>query len=212
MSKSRHTIYLLRHGEVDGPAAIYGKTDVPVSHQGWQQLQRQAARLDSVTRIVTSPLRRCQVFANDLAVSKGLPLNIESDFRECDFGKWDGVPFDDIPEGAWGEMEAFWASPASCQFEGGEHLKDMHCRVAQAWDNLIGELRDSTTPETVLVVAHGGVIRLLLAYILHFDWWNPAIFSQWQIDYASLSKITLAQFENAKPNVQYVAMPHGWEA
>lgn len=212
MSKAPHTIFLLRHGEVDGPGAIYGRTDVPLSDEGWAQLRRQSKRLPSLSKIVTSPLQRCNQFARELQAERGIPLQVVKDLQECDFGKWDGVPFDDIPKSAWAEMEAFWQSPDSCQFEGGEHLEAMHNRVAKAWDALNVEINANEQSQTVLVLAHGGVIRLILAYVLQLDWWNSAIFSQWQIDYASLTKLTLPRFEGAKANVNYVAMPHNNEA
>lgn len=212
MRNKNHLLYLLRHGEVEGPAAVYGRTDVPLSQKGWEQLQQQCQRLENLTQVVSSPLQRCYNFAERLCTERNLPLQKERDFQECDFGKWDGVPFDEVPQSNWGEMEAFWQSPATCQFEGGEALENMHKRVAAAWDRLLNDISAAETPENVLIIAHGGVIRLILAHILDLDWYNPALFSQWQIDYASLSKITLPNVKDTRAKVNYVAMPHNWKA
>lgn len=203
-----HHIFLVRHGQVAGAAALYGKTDVALSLAGHSALTRQFERIRPVTRIVSSPLKRCLQFSQQVSRQDALPLSIEAGFRECDFGRWDGVPFDDIPADSWNELEAFWQAPSEYHFTDAEPLAVMEARVVAAWQLLLETVRNESEPQRIVVVTHGGVIRLILASVLGFHWSNPALYSQWQIGYGSATSITLAQMSGAKPTVNYVALPY----
>ena len=45
------TLDLLRHGAVDGPPALYGQHDVPLSQLGWSQLERALSAAPNYDRI-----------------------------------------------------------------------------------------------------------------------------------------------------------------
>ena len=85
-------IDLLRHGAVQGPAALYGRTYVALSPVGLQQLQ-QAVLSSAYTGTVSSPRQRCLTFARQLAEQRQLSLQVDDALAEMDFGEWDGVPF-----------------------------------------------------------------------------------------------------------------------
>ena len=203
-----HHIFLVRHGQVAGPPALYGKTDVALDAEGVRALTRQFERIQPVSKIVSSPLKRCLQFAEAMSAQETLPLLIEPDFRECDFGRWDGVPFNDIPAECWVELEKFWQTPSKYHFAHAEPLAVMQARVVAAWRTLLESVRHESEPQRIVVVTHGGVIRQILAYVLGIHWGNPALYSQWRIGYGSATLLTLAQFADAKPAVNYVALPH----
>ena len=48
------------------------------------------------THIVTSPLLRCQAFAERQSMKLDLPLSVEPDLRELDFGDWEGRLLKDV--------------------------------------------------------------------------------------------------------------------
>ena len=68
---------LLRHGQIDGPPALYGRTDVALSRDGWEQMYRQTNLLHRFDNIISSPLRRCHDFAKELASGHQLKLQTE---------------------------------------------------------------------------------------------------------------------------------------
>jgi alpha-ribazole phosphatase len=103
---------LVRHGQIDGPPALYGRTDVALSRDGWEQMFQQTSRLHRMDNIISSPLRRCHDFAKELASDNQLRLQVESGIQECDFGEWDGIEFDDQSQ-QWPLMTSFWQHPAS---------------------------------------------------------------------------------------------------
>jgi alpha-ribazole phosphatase len=197
-------IDLLRHGKVAGPPALYGRTDVAVSSDGEQQLWR-AVQSVSPEQVITSPLQRCRVFAEAFARRQQLPCRIEADLQEVDFGRWDGVPFDDLyaePE-EWQRIEAYWQAPGVHAPPEGESLVQAHQRVGLCWQHLQQQLQGKHS----LVVCHGGVIRLLLAHVIPADWRDGRWFSALDIGYASLTRIEISDMPDAVPVVRFIGLP-----
>lgn len=195
-------IHLFRHGQVAGPAALYGKTDVALSDAGRLALSNATRDLPPPDLIITSPLQRCHAFAQHKADELNCPLKIEADFREMDFGQWDGVPYcEDSPE--WSAMGEFWQQPAVVTPPEGESLERMQSRVASAW-----LAATANTEDTIWIFAHGGTIRLILAEVLALDWKNPLLYSTLQVGYASRTDIYHQLFDgNTMTRVQAIAIP-----
>ena len=90
-------ITLIRHGKVDGPAALYGRTDIPLSSTGHRDLTRTLSNLHAQTPIdqmISSPRIRCSHVAHAFSIEHKIPLRTEDKLQEMDFGIWDGIPFD----------------------------------------------------------------------------------------------------------------------
>ncbi len=173
------TIHLFRHGQVEGPAALYGRTDVPLSARGYEALAAATEALPAPDAVVSSPLLRCRCFAELAASTHGVPLQLNEGIREMDFGDWDGVPYrQDNPE--WPHMAAFWAAPSEVCPPNGESLTQVQERVIRGWERIL-KGPDSTT----WVFAHGGAIRLIIAHLLQLDWRNPRLYANLSVGYAS---------------------------
>lgn len=172
-------IHLFRHGQVDGPAALYGRTDVALSAQGMGSLRAATCHLQSPDLIITSPLQRCYQFAAEAAEKHGCELQVEDDLQEMDFGHWDGVPYRaDSPD--WPLMTEFWENPERVRPPGGETLEDMHKRVCAAWRKLL-----RLPHENLWVFSHGGTLRLIIAEALALDWKNASLYAKLSIGYSS---------------------------
>lgn len=195
-------IALFRHGQVDGPPALYGRTDVGLSEAGLAALQRATAWRAAPALVVSSPLRRCRAFATETAARAGVELRLEPALREMDFGDWDGRPYrEDDPH--WPAMCDFWRDPVAHPPPGGESLAAMRARVQTAWQALL-----DLSEERVWVFAHGGVIRLLLAELLQLDWRNPALYSRLHIGYASRTDITVQRHgDETTAQVRAIGVP-----
>ena len=59
---------LIRHGEPAGGPMFRGSKDDPLSDTGWQQMNAAIRDDDQWDVIITSPLLRCRLFAEQLAV------------------------------------------------------------------------------------------------------------------------------------------------
>ena len=88
------TIYLIRHGETlwNKKGRYQGIADVELSEKGILQADKiedyfRDIKLDAV---ISSPLKRAVRTGQGVAVSHDLPLIIEENLHELDFGEWEG--------------------------------------------------------------------------------------------------------------------------
>jgi alpha-ribazole phosphatase len=176
-------IDLLRHGTTGRDGRLDGRTDPPLSETGWEQFRKQTKDGDW-RLVVTSPLARARLAAEDFARRTGVMLRIDADWSELDFGQWDGRMRSEIaaePEAA-ALLDCFYADPAAFTAPGGERWIGLQQRVSIALDRLLA------TPNTasVLVVTHGGAIRAALAQLLGWP-----LQSLWSLRIDPATRITL---------------------
>jgi alpha-ribazole phosphatase len=148
-------IELLRHGDT-GQRSYRGQLDDALSEQGWAQL-RAAVEGHAWDRIVSSTLRRCAAFAQELAQARKLPLRLDARLAEYHFGDWQGMSIERIAQEQGDALARFWADPVACPPPGAETFEAFRDRLSAALDDVAAEAGD----QRVLVVTHGGAIRLL---------------------------------------------------
>ncbi|WP_298773053.1 histidine phosphatase family protein [uncultured Shewanella sp.] len=156
-------LYLLRHGECQGGHILRGRVDVPLSSNGFVQMQRAIEKLpQDPDVIVSSPLRRCIEFAHQLHVQKGIELRVYDGLKEMDFGDWDGRTFDELYATFEPALSRYWRDPWNETPPNGEPMLMFEHRVDNAWQQLL----ECFKGRRVLVVAHGGVIRHIMSRVL----------------------------------------------
>ncbi len=179
-------VYLLRHGKTQGESALNGQTDVLVDsdrqHQIVEKLLRRGIRFD---HIYSSHLRRCLDLAERLKQQlPGTSLQVNSALSEMNFGDYDGRVFNSLDPQEWAVLEQFWHDPANVHLPHGEQLSQFYMRCVRAWQQIIEQLEQDT-----LIIAHGGTIRMILAYLLDVDWMNPRWMTHLSIENQSLTHI-----------------------
>lgn len=155
-------IDLLRHGEPVGGRRYRGQVDDALSESGWEQMWNAVGADPEWQQIVSSPLQRCSAFAASLAESLALPVQLESRFTEVGFGDWEGKTRDELDRLEPGQVARFYQDPVNNRPPGAEPLEEFTARVQTAFN----EILERFTGQSVLVVAHAGVIRAILAYAL----------------------------------------------
>lgn len=148
-------IDLLRHGDT-GQRSYRGQLDDPLSELGWAQL-RAAVEGKRWGLVVSSSLQRCAAFARELAQRRELPLRVDPRLAEYHFGVWQGVPIETLAETQGEALARFWADPVAHPPPGAETFAQFRERLGAALDEVAAEARD----RDVLVITHGGAIRLL---------------------------------------------------
>lgn len=178
------TIDLMRHGEPEGGRRFRGSQDDPLSDAGWQHMIESAQQSGPWDVIVSSPMQRCKVFASHMAEQYGIPLHIEPDLREIGFGEWEGKTAAEIMEHTPDVIQKFWQNPVVHTPPGGEHLMDFQNRVLNAWQRQVENQRG----KRVLIVAHGGTIRVVLGDVMSAP--MDAIF-RLEVPFSGLSRVVL---------------------
>jgi len=159
---SKLKIDLLRHGESQFSHTLRGHLDDELTPKGWQQMQ---STIDQVTNqtwdvIVSSTLKRCACFAEQLAKTTELPLLLNHDLKEMYFGDWEGVSTQQIYETLPELLANFWQKPSQYCPPGAETLMQFQARVLNGFQYLLGDMQ-MRNRQHALVVTHGGVIKLL---------------------------------------------------
>lgn len=149
-------IELLRHGDT-GQRSYRGQLDDPLSDLGWSQL-RAAVEGRHWDAIVSSTLQRCALFAQELAQSRRLPLRLDARLAEYHFGDWQGVPIETLAQEQGEALGRFWADPVAHPPPGAETFAQFRARLGAALDDIAQQHMHG---QRVLVITHGGAIRLL---------------------------------------------------
>lgn len=150
---------LLRHGETELGGGLRGSLDDALTDKGWAQMRAAVIDQGPWDRLVSSPLQRCARFAQELGGQLGLPVQLEKDLQELHFGAWEGQSAVALMETDAEALGLFWADPYSFTPPQGEPVADFSMRVLAA----VGRLQAAYAGERVLLISHGGVMRLLLA-------------------------------------------------
>lgn len=160
-------IYLIRHGQTDWnrDGICMGQADIPLNRLGHEQAQRVADRLRhiGISTIYASDLSRTVETARPLADALNVSIASDPALRELDYGNWEGLHQEELPQHYPEEFqEDPRLDPLSFHPDGGESVRDLYERVTIVFERIVRDHRD----QTVVTVAHGGVIRCLANYVL----------------------------------------------
>ena len=172
------SLIFVRHGETEWNqnGRWQGHTDVPLSDVGREQARRLARRLQKegaiLDQIYASDLGRALETAQIVAEAYGLPVHPLFELREMNLGSWSGLTSDQIRE----RFPEDWARHRSREdFRRGEHgetLGEMRTRMLQTVERLAAE----HPGQRLLVVTHGGPIRVLADHIAQLGGGQPVGF------------------------------------
>jgi probable phosphoglycerate mutase len=154
--------HLLRHGQTEHTPErrFSGRNDLPLSRAGRAEAEAAAhrARDLGVEVVLASPLRRTRETAEIVAGALGLPVTLDDDLVELDFGDLEGLTFDEARSKHPLAARRFLDDVTVAAPEG-ESIADVSVRVARARRRVLAE----HSGRTVLVVSHVTPIKLLLA-------------------------------------------------
>lgn len=163
-------ILLARHGETpwNAEGRYQGQIDIPLSPVGEGQARALGARLRDVRidRAVASPLSRARTTAElALGDTRRDLLAIDRGLMEIGHGEWEGLLAGEIRERDPDRLRAWREAPDTVLMpgQGGESLQDVLDRAWPAFERALAGLGDG---ETLLLVAHDAVNRVLLCRIL----------------------------------------------
>lgn len=161
-------IILARHGETpwNAEGRYQGQEDIPLSPVGEAQARALGERLKDVVinRAVASPLARAQRTAEfALGESRASMLSTDPGLMEIAHGTWEGLLTSEIRERDGERLLAWRDAPHEVLMPEGESLQQVFDR---AWPALARAAGGLSGDETLLVVAHDAVNRVLLCHVL----------------------------------------------
>ncbi len=152
-------LYVTRHGQTEWNAldCISGVTDISLTQKGIAQAEemaRKAKAYGDIRRIIASPLKRAQMTAQIAAQALGLPVQTDDRLREWNYGSYEGKSR--LTPG-FSETKAEFG----CRMpDGGESV----FQIVQRTYNLLDDIRRLYPDESILLVSHGGICRVIDTY------------------------------------------------
>ncbi|MEP6906653.1 MAG: histidine phosphatase family protein [Pseudoxanthomonas sp.] len=161
-------ILLARHGETpwNAEGRYQGQIDIPLSPIGESQATELGKRLAHmrITRAVASPLSRARRTAEfALGEARAPMLTFDADLQEIAHGEWEGLLASEIHEKDPALLRAWREEPETVLMPGGESL---HQVLDRSWQGLVRAAQGLGDDDTLLVVAHDAVNRVILCRIL----------------------------------------------
>ena len=159
-------LLLLRHAETSAPDLFHGaESDVGLGARGFRQAEAVAGRLaaEKPDALYCSGMRRALETAESIARACRLPIQVDFALHERKMGPLSGVSRD---EGiaAYEQAKQHWkAGKTGYSHIGGESYDQIRQRVMPVLDALVAK----SAGKTLVVVAHGVVIRVVLTTWLH---------------------------------------------
>ncbi|WP_088225436.1 alpha-ribazole phosphatase [Desulfosporosinus sp. FKB] len=158
-------IYLVRHGDIGlGSEKRYiGQTDLPLSPLGLKQasLLKDMFSPISFDNIFCSDLMRAQQTAKIIAVPRPAAPILCPEFRELNMGDWEGKTFSEIRTKFPKEFAERGQTIANFVPPRGESFTDCSKRVLPAFEWLM-----KSAGNTILIIAHAGVNRIIICHVL----------------------------------------------
>ncbi len=131
---------------------------------GRLQAEKLSLRLQTepITAVYSSDLMRARQTAEAIATCRGIPVNLDPDLREMNFGEWEGLTYQEIKRDYKTLAEQWYSNPIDLRIPGGETFAELAERSFRSIQRIVAAHQG----ETILVVAHGGTTRAIICRIL----------------------------------------------
>lgn len=159
------TIYLTRHGQTEWnlEKRLQGRGNSPLTKFGIERAKELSERMREIKidKIYTSPIERAYKTAEILKGEKEIPLIIEENLMEMNFGEFEGQIMEEIMEAnpSW-NMNLIMQGNTEMRAPNGETLQEVRNRVKMGMDKIILE----NEGKDILIVAHGITLKALMYY------------------------------------------------
>ena len=162
-------IFLIRHGLTlwNTAGRLQGISDTELAPEGLRQAKLLAEKFpcDKVDAIYSSDLARAKITAQLTAAKFGLTVQPMADFREVDFGEWEGKYFADLEKTDADRLKIFYTQPDKLKLDGAETFQQAQSRAMNRLKQVI-DAHENGGENHVVIAAHGSINRLMLCAIL----------------------------------------------
>lgn len=198
MGKAGCRIYLIRHGETANAKeqALNGHFDVALSSKGEGQIRAVANALQDrpIRAVYSSDLKRARASADIVSQPHKLKPVCYPALRELSFGAWEGLSLAELNRKYPGEVAKRFKNPDTFQAEGGETFRQLRERVLPRFHEIVG----CHPAEEIIIMAHGGVNRVILGHLLGIPFSNIFRIAQ------ENAGINILQYYNGEPVIELI--------
>jgi alpha-ribazole phosphatase len=184
-------LFLIRHGQTEwnSQGRYQGTQDTILTETGLKQARLARKYLSRVNfaNFYSSPKKRALQTANIIADGLNIKINIREDLKELNFGKWEGLTFENINTSYKQDYQNWLSDPYNNTPTGGESFKVLLERAGSEINKIVNENPEGSN---VGVVTHGGVIIALLVNWLQIpsQRWRSLIQRQGAINVVVIDK------------------------
>ena len=178
-------ILLLRHAETAAPDRFHGsESDVGLGPRGFEQAEAAGPLVAGARPVAaySSAMLRARQTLEPIARACGLDPVAMPELHERRMGALSGMPIIDGRDAYLAAMARWKAGDLDAAHEGGESYAQIRDRVVPALEGLAARHER----ETIVVVAHGVVIRVLLCHLLDG---GPGRFDGYGIDFVAVNDL-----------------------
>ncbi len=185
-------IFVIRHTTPEvGTNICYGRSDIGLASSFALEAETIREKLNGFFPdvVFSSPLKRCHLLAQTLFPTQTASLS--DDLMEMDFGRWEMLPWNEIPMAElqpW--MDDFYLKAPP----GGESFEALNRRAVRFLDSL----QEFHAESKIAVVTHSGCLRAFLMQWLAIPYTN--IFNL-KLPYGALLRVTI---QGEATNVQFL--------
>ena len=153
-------IYYVRHGQTDWNLTKKmqgGGSEKELNETGIEQANETKRELENKRYdiVICSPMHRAKQTAEIINHDKNVETVVDERIRERKLGELEGHEITDEVE------KKIWDYDLNYQIPNGESLKDFEKRILE----FFGEIKQKYSGKTVLIVAHGGVAKVIKAHL-----------------------------------------------
>ena len=160
-------LIFIRHPETKwGKQKRYlGATDIELSEKGKKQAQSisQYLKNKKISAIFSSDLARSRQAAKIIARPRNLKVKEYKELNEINFGKWEGLTFNQIQKKYPKLAEKYLSHPLKMKFPEGESILEFKKRIVTALKKILAKNK-----KTVVILSHAGVNRIIICHLLGF--------------------------------------------
>jgi broad specificity phosphatase PhoE len=171
-------VLLIRHGETawNRQEIFRGRKNIPLNDNGIRQAEALAGSLakQNITAVYSSPLSRAVRTAIPIAGAAGLSVVKEDALIDIDFGIWQGLTVPQVETGYPDDFRVWKTDPGNARIPEGETLGT----VLERSSALLARLRERHANDTIALVSHRVVAKVILCHVLGLD--NSHFFSIFQ--------------------------------
>lgn len=184
-------IYLIRHGESQWNVIrkIQGQKDISLTDKGVEQAKLIGDRLtkEKIDKIYSSDLERAYNTAKIIGNKIGINPIPKKDFREINFGVWEGLSNDKMMAEYYDEVYLWRKEPEKLNIQGAENLYQVQKRAMDFLNPILANEEN----QNILIVSHGVTLKTIILDMLNMD---LIYFKNLTIDNTGLSIIEFREY------------------